>query len=69
MIVGTRRSRRTLSAAVLAAAVLGAVLLATGETRWDAAFQAPMAAAVDDGLPGKGLPPSPGPTDPSGQVR
>jgi hypothetical protein len=50
------------------AALLTVVTLAaaTAEVRQDAAPAMPIAAVADDGVPDKGLPPSPGPTDPNG---
>jgi hypothetical protein len=55
---------------MLAAATLTVVIVAaaTAGARWDAASRAPVATATEDGLPGKGLPPSPGPTDPNEQT-
>lgn len=62
------RPLRAPSVHVLMAALLTVVTLAaaTAEVRQDAAPAMPIAAVADDGVPDKGLPPSPGPTDPNG---
>jgi hypothetical protein len=66
MLMRAKRSRRTLSADVLAAMALTIVTLAaaSADTRTSAPGT-PVAALADDGG-GKGLPPSPGPTNPNG---
>jgi hypothetical protein len=63
----SERMRRALSADVLAAVALTLVTLAgaAAETRAVAAADAVVMALADDGG-NKGLPPSPGPTDPNG---
>jgi hypothetical protein len=66
MLMRAKRTRRVLSADVLAAALTIVTLTAaSADTRAAAAPGAPMAALADDGG-GRGLPPSPGPTDPNG---
>jgi hypothetical protein len=52
------------------AALLTMATLATAsaEVRQGAATGAPVATVADDGVPGKGLPPSPGPTNPNESV-
>ena len=58
-------SVHALTAALLAMLTLAA---ASAEVRPGAATGTPVAAVADDGMPGKGLPPSPGPTDPNESV-
>jgi hypothetical protein len=50
----------------MAALLTVVTVAASAEMRQCAAPGTPVAVVADDGLPGKGLPPSPGPTDPNG---
>ncbi len=61
------RSRNVLTVAALTAALMIATLAAVSvRARSDSASPSPITVVADDGLPGKGLPPSPGPTNPNG---
>jgi hypothetical protein len=68
MIIRLARFLRTLSADVLAAALLTLATLAavSADVGPDAVTAPVLTAASDDGLPGQGRPPSPGPTNPDG---
>lgn len=67
MLMRAKRSRRALSADVLAAVALTLVTLAAASAEAPKAVApgTPVVALYDDGG-GKGLPPLPGPTDPNG---
>ena len=67
-VLRAERPPQAPSVHVLMAALLTMVTLAaaSAEVRQDAATGTPVATLADDGVPGKGLPPSPGPTDPNG---
>jgi hypothetical protein len=71
MLMRTRLPGRGLANSALAAlAILIAIPpAASAATRQGQASGAPVAAVADDGIPGKGQPPAPGPTDPSAPAR